>query len=107
MEENGENDDGKTSEPKDDDRGGDGGGDGGGHTESKMNPATAPVVGFLALCMSHFSGHNWPQQKQRHGRKFRDAMRIVQLEGLVRMKVSHCCCLVARGLRLATLLLVS
>lgn len=66
-------------------------GDGGrgGQEETKMSGqgAREKKLAFLALCMSHASANQWLHFDVRYGRQFRDAMRLVQLEELLRMEV--------------------
>lgn len=70
----------------------------GGHEEKKRSQSGAPSapggggsgkkVGFLALCMSHASAAEWTTDKSLAGRRFRDAMRLIQLESLLDIDVS-------------------
>lgn len=63
----------------------------GGHEESKKSQEDQnkeKEVGFLAFCMYHATASNWLEPSGRYGRAFRDAMRLIQLEELLRMKVN-------------------
>lgn len=67
------------------------GGVGGGHEETKKSQQAGKEkkTGFLALCMAHSSASEWGSNpKKRHGRLFRDAIRLIQLEVLLEIGVS-------------------
>lgn len=63
----------------------------GGYEESKKSqedPHAGKEMGFLAFCMYHASARNWLEPHQQFSRRFRDPMRLIQLEELLMMKVS-------------------